>query len=98
MKLTRSAVERLKMHIVEHPEDTIVRIQVKDLDDQRLAFSITLEEQVQPEDQAQIIEDLTVAVPAGSAARLDGVILDYQEARGFTFQHTDHQSDLMKPN
>lgn len=94
MKLTHSAVEHLKSVILEHPEDTVVRIQVKDLEEQRLAFSITLEDRVQPEDRAEIIDDLTVAAPAASAVRLDGVILDYQEASGFKFHHTDHPSDL----
>lgn len=102
MRLTRSAVERLKTIILEHPEETIVRIQVKDLDEQRLAFSITLQDRVQPEDQAETIDDLTVAVPAASALRLDGIILDYQEASGFKFHHIDQQSDLrldfIKPN
>ena len=91
MKLTPSAVERLKALALQHPDGTIVRIQVKDLDDQRIAFSITLEDRVQPEDQTQIIDDLTVAVPAASAVRLDGIILDYQEAGGFNFHHSDQQ-------
>lgn len=91
MKLTHSAVERLKTVILEHPEDTVVRIQVKDLEEQRLAFSITLENRVQPEDQTEIIDDLTVAAPAASAVRLDGIILDYQEPSGFKFRHADHQ-------
>ena len=100
MKLTRPAVERLKTLIVEHPEDPIVRVQVKDVDDRRLAFSITLEERVQPEDQAQTIDGLTVAVPAASAARMDGVTVDYQDPGGFQFHHTDppdeRRSDLIK--
>lgn len=94
MMLTQSAVERLKALIREHPEDPIVRVQVKDVDEQRLAFSITLESRVQPDDQAQTIDGLTVAVPAASALRMEGITMDYQKSGGFTFRHTDHQNDL----
>jgi Fe-S cluster assembly iron-binding protein IscA len=94
MKLTRSAVQRLKGLILEHPEDPIVRVQVKDVDEQRLAFSITLEDRVQPDDQAQTIDGLTVAVPAASAVRMDGITMDYQEPAGFKFHHADDPNDL----
>jgi len=94
MKLTQSAVERLKALIREHPEDPIVRVQVKDVDEQRLAFSITLESRVQPDDQAQIIDGLTVAVPAAGALRMEDITMDYQKSGGFTFHHSDHQNDL----
>ena len=102
MKLTRPAVERLKALIVEHPDDSIVRVEVKDVDDHRLVFSITLEDRVHPEDQAQTIDGLTVAVPAASAARMDDVTVDYQDPGGFKFHHADPQdeprSDLIKLN
>jgi Fe-S cluster assembly iron-binding protein IscA len=102
MKLTGPAVEQLKALIVEHPEDPIVRVQVKDVDDQRLAFSITLEDRVQPDDQAQTIDGLTVAVPTASAARMEGITMDYQDPGGFKFHHTNHQDepplDLIKLN
>jgi Fe-S cluster assembly iron-binding protein IscA len=94
MKLTRSAVERLKALVREHPEDPIVRVQVKDVDEQRLAFSITLEHQVQSDDRSRTVDGLTVAIPAVSAIRLDGLTMDYQESVGFEFHHTDHQDDL----
>jgi Fe-S cluster assembly iron-binding protein IscA len=94
MKLTRSAVERLKGLILEHPEDPIVRVQVKDLDEQRLSFSITLEDRIQPDDQTQTVDGLTVAVPAVSAVRMDGITMDYEEPGGFRFHHSDHQNDL----
>lgn len=94
MKFTRSAVERLKVLIREHPEDPIVRVQVKDLDEQRLSFSITLEDRVQPDDQAQTIDGVTVAIPSVSAARMDGITMDYQEPDGFKFHHSDQQNDL----
>lgn len=93
MKLARSAVERLKELIREHPEDPIVRVQVKDLDEQRLSFSITLEDRVQSNDQVQIVDGLTVALPAASAVRMNGITMDYQEPGGFTFHHADQQND-----
>jgi Fe-S cluster assembly iron-binding protein IscA len=77
-------------------------MQVKDMDDRRLAFSVTLEDRVQPEDQVQAIDGLTVAVPAALAARMDGITMDYQDLGGFKFHHTDPQdelrSDLIKLN
>ncbi|OQW32635.1 MAG: hypothetical protein A4E19_04530 [Nitrospira sp. SG-bin1] len=94
MKLTQSAVERLKALVQEHPEDPIVRVQVKDLDEARLAFSITLEANVQPDDDVRIHDGLTVAIPATSTVRMNGVTVDYQEGSGFTFHHADHQDDL----
>ena len=95
MKLTRSAIERLKALVREHHEDPIVRVQVKDVDDQRLAFSITLERQVESGDKAWTVDGLTVAISAASAIRLDGITMDYQESGGFEFHHTDHQNDLL---
>jgi Fe-S cluster assembly iron-binding protein IscA len=94
MKITRSAVEHLKAQVLAHPEDPIVRVQVTDLDDHRLAFNITLEEQVQPDDEAQTIDGLTVAVAGASAARLDGVTMDYQDQDGFKFHHADQQDSF----
>lgn len=93
MKLTRSAVERLKALIREHPEDPIVRVQVKDLDEQRLSFSITLEDQVLPDDHAQTVDGVTVTIPSASAVRMDGITMDYQEPGGFKFHHSDQQND-----
>lgn len=93
MKLTRSAVARLKALIHEHPEDPIVRVQVKDLDEQRLSFSITLEDRVQSNDEVQIVDSLTVAIPSASALRMNGITMDYQEPDGFKFHHSDQQND-----
>lgn len=91
IKLTRAAVEHLKALALAHPEDPVVRVQVKDLDDHRLSFSITLEETVRPDDEAQTIDGLTVAVAGASAARLDGVTMDYREPGGFKFHHAGSQ-------
>ena len=79
MKLTRSAVEHLKTLIREHPEDPIVRVQVKDLDEQRLSFSITLEDRAQPDDEVQTIDGLTIAIPSTSAVRMNGIAMDYRD-------------------
>jgi Fe-S cluster assembly iron-binding protein IscA len=94
MKLTRSAVEHLKVLVLAHPEDPIVRVQVKDLDEHRLTFNLTLEDKVQPDDTVQTIDGLTVAVAGASAARLDGITMDYQEPGGFKFHHAEPQDDF----
>jgi len=94
MKLTRSAVEHLKALVLEHPEDPIVRVEVRDLDDHRLTFSITLEDMVQPDDDAQTVDGLTIAVAGASASRLDGITMDYQEPGGFKFHHAEPQGDF----
>ena len=94
MKLTRSAVEHLKALVLAHPEDPIVRVQVQDLDEHRLTFNITLEDKVQPDDMAQTIDGLTVAIVGVSAARLDGITMDYQEPGGFKFHHAEPQKDF----
>lgn len=94
MKLTRSAVEHLKSLVLAHPEDPIVRVQVKDLDEHRLTFNLTLEDKVQPDDAVQTIDGLTIAVAANSAARLDGITMDYQEPGGFKFHHAEPHEDF----
>jgi Fe-S cluster assembly iron-binding protein IscA len=94
IKVTQSAVQHLKALILAHPEDPIVRVQVKDLDDHRLTFNITLEDKVQPDDEVQIVHGLTVAMAGGSAARLEGITMDYQEPGGFKFHHAEPQEDF----
>jgi len=94
MKLTRSAVDHLKALVLEHPEDPVVRVEVRDLDDHRLTFSITLEDTVQPDDAAQTVDGLTIAVAGVSASRLDGITMDYQEPGGFKFHHADPEGDF----
>lgn len=94
IKITSSTVKHLKALVLEHPEDPIVRIQVKDLDDHRLTFNLTLEDKVQPDDEVQAIDGLTVAVARDSVTRLDGITMDYQEPGGFKFHHADPQEDF----
>ena len=105
IKVTSSAVEKLKALVLEHPEDPIVRVKVRDLEESKLTFSITLEDQIQPEDQVQDIQGLQVAVEGQSATRMDGMTIDYQDAEGFKFKHPEppeHQDpfklDLLNMN
>ncbi|MBI5672132.1 MAG: hypothetical protein HZC50_02460 [Nitrospirae bacterium] len=60
----------------------------------RLAFSITLEDKVQPDDHGQSIDGRMVAIPTACAKRMDGITMDYQNPGGFKFHHTDHQDEL----
>ncbi|UCE64348.1 MAG: hypothetical protein JSU59_04190 [Nitrospirota bacterium] len=94
IKVTQSAVEKLRALISEHPEDPIVRVQVRDQDEHTLTFRITLEDKTQPDDEVQDIQGLTLAVEGTSAARMDGLTIDYQESEGFKFRHPDpHDHD-----
>ncbi|MGH7254560.1 MAG: HesB/IscA family protein [Nitrospirales bacterium] len=96
MRLTEAAIARLKTLVEDHPEDPIVRVTIKDLDERRLVFSITLESDVRTEDDARECDGLTVAVSPASASRLEGVTLDYREQEGFTFLHPEG-SEADKP-
>ena len=87
LNLTWTAIERLRKLIEEHPEDLVVRITLRDLDDQRLSLAITLEPSAQEEDEVQHIEGLTIALERKSVHRTSGMTVDYQEAKGFSFVH-----------
>ena len=87
MTLSHSAIQALKALIAEHPEDPFVRVSLQDLDDQRLLFSITLEAELKPDDQRFDCEGLTIGIEGRNAPRMEGVTLDYQEGKGFTFLH-----------
>ncbi|MCE3224032.1 MAG: putative Iron-sulfur cluster assembly protein [Nitrospira sp.] len=87
LNLTWTAIERLRKLIEEHPEDPVVRITLRDLDDQRLSLAITLEPSAQEEDEVQHIEGLTIALERKSVHRTNGMTVDYQEAKGFSFVH-----------
>ena len=87
MTLTLPAITQLKAIQLHHPEDPVVRISVRDLDDSRLSFSITLEAQANPDDDIQQVDGLTVVVDRQSAPRMEGVTVDYTEAAGFRFIH-----------
>ena len=67
---------------------------MRDLDDSRLSFGITLEANTQADDDVQQIDGLTIAVARRSAPRMEGVTVYYTEADGFRFLHDDEGSSL----
>jgi Fe-S cluster assembly iron-binding protein IscA len=90
--LTLSAVARLKTLLAEHPEDPVVRLTLKDLDEHRLAVNITLESSPHGDDEVYTHGELTVAIEANSAMRMDGMTIDYQDPGGFLILHPPAQS------
>ncbi|MGH7183062.1 MAG: HesB/IscA family protein [Nitrospiraceae bacterium] len=88
ISITVAAIAKLKAIQVHHPEDPVVRISVRDVDQSRLSFSITLEATTQPDDHIQQVDDLTIAVDQSSAPRMEGVTVDYSESDGFRFIHS----------
>ena len=91
--VTPAASFKLKALILEHPDDPVVRITLKDMDERRVVFSITLENRIQADDVVQDCDGLTVAVGAESAARMDGVTLDHREPEGFCFSHPQQEDE-----
>ena len=85
--VTIAAIAKLKAIQTHHPEDPIVRISVRDMDNSRLSFSITLESNTEPDDVIQQVDGLTLAMDRLSATRMEGVTVDYTETDGFRFQH-----------
>jgi Fe-S cluster assembly iron-binding protein IscA len=92
--VTVAAIVKLKAIQAHHPEDPVVRISVRDLDDSRLSFGITLEANTQPDDDVQQIDGLTIAIDRRSAPRMEGVTVDFTEADGFRFLHDDEGRSL----
>jgi len=92
--ITVAAITQLKAIQVRHPEDPVVRISVRDLDDSRLSFSITLEATPEPDDDVQQIDGLTIAMNRQSAPRMERVTVDYTEATGFRFLHDEEGRSL----
>lgn len=86
LTLTQMAVDRLRALLVEHPEDPVVRIAVRDVNAQRLSLSITLEAEAREDDVVEQIEGLTIALDRSSAHRTSGMTVDYQ-AGSFSFVH-----------
>jgi Fe-S cluster assembly iron-binding protein IscA len=86
---TPEAIAKLSELIAEHPEDPVVRLTIVDRDDDRIVFGITLESAAHPDDVVQDCGGLTIATEARSAARMDGVTLDYREPGGFRFIHPE---------
>ena len=93
IRVTQAALLKLKALILEHPDDPVVRIGLKDLNEHQMVFSITLENRIEPDDVVQDCEGLTIAVSAGSAARMDEITLDYRERGGFSFQHPTQEKE-----
>jgi iron-sulfur cluster assembly protein len=91
--VTPSARKQLRELIAAHPRDPVVRLTVKDLDHGRIAFSITLESASQPDDVLQDCDGFTVAIEGRSAARMNGITLEYGEPGGFTFIHPQHPDE-----
>ena len=85
--VTIAAIAKLKAIQVNHPADPVVRISVRDLDDLRLSFGITLEANTLPDDDVQQVDGLTIAVDRRSALRMEGLTVDYTEGEGFRFLH-----------
>ena len=92
--VTVAAIAQLKAIQLHHPEDPVVRISVRDLDDSRLSFSITLESNTQPDDDVQQIDGLTIAIDRRNAPRMERVTVDYTEASGFRFLHDEEGHSL----
>ena len=92
--VTVAAIAQLKAIQVHHPEDPVVRISVRDVDDSRLSFNITLEATTQPDDVIQQVDGLTIAVDQRSAPRMEGMTVDYTEADGFRFLHGGEDRSL----
>lgn len=86
---TSAAIAKLSGLIVEHPEDPVVRLTIIDNDDERIIFGITLEPEARPDDEVQAVGGVTIATEARSAARMNGVTLDYREPEGFRFIHPE---------
>ncbi len=97
-----AAAVKLQTLILEHPEDPVVRVTVEDHGETHLRFRITLESDPQPDDTLQECNGLTVAIDNGSAARIQGITLDYRKDEGFRFLHPEHGEDdplgLINPN
>jgi len=94
ISVTVAAIAQLKAIQLHHPEDPVIRISVRDLDDSRLSFSISLEATPQPDDDIQQIDGLTIAVDRRSAPRMEGVTVDYTETDGFRFLHDGNGRSL----
>jgi Fe-S cluster assembly iron-binding protein IscA len=91
IRVTPAAVTKLQGLLLENPDDSIVRITLKDLDDERLVFTITLESNPHPDDQIQEADGLMLAIGAQAAHRMDGITLDYEPSHGFRFSHPSHE-------
>jgi Fe-S cluster assembly iron-binding protein IscA len=85
--ITPAAGTRLQRLLADHPAEHVVRLFVTDLDHERIALSITLEDKAEEDDEIEEVEGLTIAIARNSVTRLEGVTLNYSASEGFTLQH-----------
>ena len=98
--ITPEARAVLQDLLIEHPEERVVRLAVKDLDEQRLAINISLEHAPYPEDRVQENQGITLAIAADSVSRLDGATLQYAD-NAFRLEHPNpplRELRLISPN
>ena len=98
--ISPAAREVLQNLLVEHPEERVVRLAVKDLDEQRIAINISLEHAPQPDDHVQDNQGMTFAIAADSVSRLDGATLEYTGSV-FRLEHPNpplRELRLISPN
>lgn len=95
--VTDAAAAKLKALILEHPDDPIVRISMKDHSETQIKFSIVLDSNPEPEDDVLESNGLTLAIDQHSVARIRGVTVDYHESKGFSFHHPEEDEiDVLK--
>jgi Fe-S cluster assembly iron-binding protein IscA len=97
IQVTSSALRRLQHLLLEHPEDPIVRITLKDLDEARLVFSITLEPTAQADDEIEEIDGVMIAIDAQAVPRMHDITLEYAPTEGFRFLHPTQEAEDESP-
>jgi Fe-S cluster assembly iron-binding protein IscA len=98
--VTPAAHAVLRNLLIEHPEERLVRLAVKDLDEARVAISISLEHAPHPEDRIQENQGIILAIAADSVSRLDGATLEYTD-NSFRLEHPNpplRELRLISPN
>jgi len=60
---------------------------LKDLDEARLVFSITLEPAALIDDEIEEIDGVMIAIDAQAVPRMHDITLEYAPAEGFRFLH-----------
>lgn len=94
--LTESALRRLKTLLLEHPDESLVRVAIVREGETSLTHRITLEDEPAEEDHIQEQDGLRVVMDPATAARMRGVTLDFSaegEKQGFIFLHPDAPPD-----
>ena len=95
--ISEPAQHHLRALLAEHPEESIVRLVIQDLDEHHIGIQITLDSAASPDDAVTDIRGLTVAIAREGAARLDGAVLDYNDTEGFKVRHpADSPADSLR--